>query len=129
MLRQVAWEVIPGLRGPTRVSEAEAKSIPPLEDLAAVDEAVVVRAFAAIREGLPRRLLDFLIDHPDERFDGVALMQRLELQRHDEVARGFAALGADLAAHGIARPWNEAQNGYLLPKEQAALLGRARERS
>jgi hypothetical protein len=43
----------------------------------------------AVREGLPRRLLDFLIDHPDERFDGAALMQRLELQRHDEGRAGI----------------------------------------
>ena len=71
-------------------------------------------------------MLDFLIDHPDERFDGAALMRQLELPRHDEVARGFAALAADLAEHGLARPWNEAQAGYLLPSQHAAVLSRAR---
>ena len=92
-----------------------------------VDEADVARAYAAVRDGTPRRLLDFLIDHPDERFDGAALMRQLELSRHDEVARGFAALAADLAEHGLARPWNEAQAGYLLPAQHAAVLARARD--
>ena len=87
-----------------------------------------MRAYAAVRDGTPRRLLDFLIDHPDERFDGAALMRQLELRRHDEVARGFAALAADLAEHGLARPWNEAQAGYLLPAQHAAVLARGETR-
>ena len=129
VLRQVAREVIPELRGQTRSADAVGQPTRPMNDLVASDGEVVANAYRAVREGLPRRLLDFLIDHPDERFDGAALMQRLELQRHDEVARGFAAIGANLAEHGLARPWNEAQNGYLLPGEQAALLARIRERS
>ena len=88
-----------------------------------------MRAYAAVRDGTPRRLLDFLIDHPDERFDAAALMRHLELRRHDEVARGFATLAADLAEQGLARPWNEAQAGYLLSVRPAAVLARARERS
>jgi F420-dependent oxidoreductase-like protein len=128
VLRKVAREVIPALRDRTLSPEASASHSPRRDDLTALDEADVARAYAAVRDGAPRRLLDFLIDHPDERFDGATLMRHLELRRHDEVARGFAALAADLAAHGLARPWNEAQAGYLLPPQHAAILGRARRR-
>ncbi len=127
VLRQVAREVIPALRGRTLPPDGPATQSRRGDDLTAVDEADVARAYAAVRDGTPRRLLDFLIDHPDERFDGAALMRQLELSRHDEVARGFAALAADLAEHGLARPWNEAQAGYLLPAQPAAVLARARD--
>jgi F420-dependent oxidoreductase-like protein len=127
VLRQVARDVIPALRGRTPPAEGSATQSGRGDDLTAVDEAEVVRAYAAVRDGTPRRLLDFLIDHPDERFDGAALMQRLNLERHDEVARGFAALAMDLAGHALARPWNEAQAGYLLPPQQAGVLSRARD--
>jgi alkanesulfonate monooxygenase SsuD/methylene tetrahydromethanopterin reductase-like flavin-dependent oxidoreductase (luciferase family) len=128
VLRQVARDVIPALRGETLSPGEPATQSPRRDDLTAVDEADVARAHAAVRDGTPRRLLDFLIDHPDERFDGTALMRQLELERHDDVARGFAALAADLAEQGLACPWNEAQAGYLLPAQSAALLAGARER-
>jgi len=128
ILRQVAREVIPALRDRPLPADGPATESRRRNDLTAVDEADVVRAYAAVREGTPRRLLDFLIDHPDEQFDGAALMRQFDLSRHDEVARGFAALAADLAEHGLARPWNEAQAGYLLPAQPAAVLARARRR-
>jgi F420-dependent oxidoreductase-like protein len=126
VLRQVAREAIPALRGQTPV-EGPAKESRRGDDLTTVDEADITRAYAAVRDGTPRRLLDFLIDHPGDRFDGATLRRQLELSRHDEVARGFAALATDLAAHGLARPWNEAQAGYLLPAPHAAVLARARD--
>ena len=128
VLRQVAREVIPALRGGMLSSEESATRTPRRDHLTSVDEADVARAYAAVRDGTPQRLLDFLIDHPDERFDGAALMRHLELRRHDEVARGFAALAADLAEHGLVRLWNEAQAGYLLGPQQAAVLARARDK-
>jgi F420-dependent oxidoreductase-like protein len=127
VLRQVAREVIPALRDRPVSSDRPVTESRRRHDLTAVDEANVARAYAAVRDETPRRLLDFLIDHPDERFDGAALTRQLMLSRHDEVARGFAALAADLAEHGLARPWNEAQAGYLLPPRQAAVLARARD--
>jgi F420-dependent oxidoreductase-like protein len=128
VLRQVAREVIPALRSQTHLPEKPATQSPQRDGLTTADVADVARAYAAVRDGTPRRLLDFLIDHPDERFDGAALMRHLELERHDEVARGFAELAADLVERGLARPWNEAQAGYLLPAHSAALLAGARER-
>src|SRR5688500_13141962 len=87
VLRQVAREVIPALRGRISPAERPATESRRRADLTAVVEADVARAYAAVRDGTPRRLLDFLIDHADERFDGATLMQRLEMGRHDEVAR------------------------------------------
>jgi F420-dependent oxidoreductase-like protein len=127
VLRQVARDVLPGLRGRERDAEQERAGSRRLVDLAFADESVIAEAYASVAEGLPRRLLDFLMTHPDERLDGAALVARLGLERHDEVTRTIAALAADLATHGIARPWNESQLGYLLPAEQAALLARARD--
>jgi F420-dependent oxidoreductase-like protein len=127
VLREVAREVIPALRGRTLPLDGPATESGRRDDLTTMDEADVTRVYAAVRDGTPRRLLDFLIDHPDERFDAAALMRQLELSRHDEVARGFAALASDLAEHGLARPWNEAQAGYLLPAQHASVLAGARD--
>src|SRR5215207_631375 len=127
VLRQVAHEVIPALRGRAQSPAASPQELRLGDDLSEIAETNLVRVYDAVREGVPRRLLDLLVDHPDERFDGVARMQQLELSRHDEVARGVAALAADLAEHSVARPWNEAQAGYLLPAQDAAVLARARQ--
>jgi hypothetical protein len=124
VLREVAREVIPTLRGEALLSAVAATENHLSADITAIDEATIAEAYAAVREGAPRRLLDFLIDHPDERFDAAALREQLALERHDNVARGFAMLAADLATQGIARFWNEAQAGYLLPAQQAAALTR-----
>lgn len=125
VLREVARDLLPTLRGQSAV--AKARQAPyQRADLATIDAAALASAYAAVRDGLPRRLLDYLINHPDERFDGTALVTRLGLARHDEVARGFAALAADLETCGLARPWNEAQTGYLLSADRAAALSRAR---
>ncbi len=126
VLRQVAREVIPELRGRTLPSDERVSHSPRRDDLTAVAEVDAARVYAAVRDGTPRRLLDFLIDHADERFDSAALMRQLQLRRHDEVAKGFAALAADLAEHGLARPWSEAQDGYMLAAPSAAVLARAR---
>jgi hypothetical protein len=70
-------------------------------------------------------VLDELVDNPGERFDGAALRERLGLERHADVARAIATIGEAFAAYGIARPWNEAQRGYLLPAGMAAIVTRA----
>jgi hypothetical protein len=126
VLRQVGREVIPALRGGRPATSSAAGGATPLRTLSAADAEPVSRLYADLGEGTARRLLNTLIDHPDQRLDGAALMVRLGLQRHDEVARGFATLGAAFAAHGLARPWSEAQRGYLLPADLASVLAGAR---
>jgi F420-dependent oxidoreductase-like protein len=126
VLRQVAREVMPELRGMQAAAGESGPTAPRPGDVAAADAETVRRAYAAIGEGDARRVLDFLIDHPDERFDGRALMQHLGIERHDAVTRAIAGIAAALAEHGLARPWNEAQAGYLLPTDRAAVLASAR---
>lgn len=127
VLREVAREVIPALRGEAAARSTtgvEARSLGRMMD---GGEDAIARAYAAT-DGLPRRLLDHLIDHPDEQINGAALMERLGLARHDAVARAFATLAATFAERDFARPWSEGQTGYRLPAEAARALARGRER-
>lgn len=126
VLREVARDVIPALRGHGLAVGDSTPGASLVIDLTIADEELVQRAYGAVREGTPRRLLDFLIAQPDERFDAAALKERLGFERHDEVARGFALLDADLATHGIGRFWSEGQAGYLLAGPQGAVLAKAR---
>ncbi len=93
------------------------------EDL---DAAVAFRR--AIADPTERAVLDFLIDHPEERFDGAAIVRRLGLAGHRAVGRATFGLGTVAAGLGRRRPWREGQLGYLMPAAQAELLRRARER-
>lgn len=125
VMREVARHVLPALRDePASVTAIPRQAL--AADLALVEAATLTAAFAAIPDGAPRRLLDWLIAHPNERFDASALREQLGLERHDEVARGFAAAANALAGHGLARPWNEAQAGFLLTPEWAAAFSAAR---
>jgi alkanesulfonate monooxygenase SsuD/methylene tetrahydromethanopterin reductase-like flavin-dependent oxidoreductase (luciferase family) len=125
VLREVARDIIPDLRG----TDAAAEPTRPrhLAALIDADERQVREVYASLLDETSRRLLDFLIDHPEERFNGAALVQHLGLQRHEEVSRAIASLAADFATRGIDRPWNEAQAGYLLPAQQAVVLARVRD--
>ena len=93
------------------------------------DDIETARAFyLAITNPRHRAVLDFLIDHPDERFDEATLAERLGLPEHRDVARATYAMGEIAASLGRKRPWTEGQLGYLMPAAQATLLRRARER-
>jgi hypothetical protein len=90
---------------------------------------LAVTFYRSIADPAARAVLDFLIDHPEERFDGAAIAHQLDLPRHRDVARATYALGEAAAALGRKRPWGEGQLGYLMPAAQAALLGEARARA
>lgn len=125
VLRYVAEHIIPSLRDEATPS-SQAVGASRLRDLGPGDDALAARALAGIQDELARRLLDTFIAHPDERMDGRTLMDRLGVERHDEVTRAVVTLAAELAEQGLARPWNEAQQGYVLPGERAALFTGAR---
>ncbi len=122
VLRQVAREILPGLRSAAVLGERSRPSRP----LGAADLPLLARMYAELGDSPARRVLDLLIDHPDERFDGRMLMERLNIPAHANVTRAIVALGDAFTRHGVARPWNEAQRGYLLPAGQASLLTDAR---
>ncbi len=128
VMREIAHEVIPAFRGQPPLPSPLGTDRPARRSLKAGDGELVSGILAEIGEGTPRRILEELVAHPDERFDGAALVRRLDLAAHEEVARSIATLGNAFEARGIARPWSEAQRGYLLPADQAAILAGKAER-
>ena len=97
-----------------------------MRDFGSDDLEVAVAFYRGITDPTAKAVLDFFIDHPGQRFDGAAVAKRLRFERHRDVARSTFLLGEAAAALGRKRPWQEAQLGYLMPPEQAALLARAR---
>lgn len=75
-----------------------------------------------------RAFLDHLIDHPDQQFDSDAMQVALGFREHRQVAQAAYAVGEIARGLGLARPWKEAQRGYLLPADQSAVLKQARGR-
>lgn len=118
VLRAVAREILPGLRGGA-VRPAGVATSPSLRPL---DDDGAMRLWARLPDGTERRLLAALIDRPDQRLDGTTLRALLDLERHSDVARGMASIAALAAELGYARPWNEGQRGYLLPADAATVL-------
>jgi alkanesulfonate monooxygenase SsuD/methylene tetrahydromethanopterin reductase-like flavin-dependent oxidoreductase (luciferase family) len=122
VLRRVARDVMPALRDPDA-----ATSTAELREPAAGDLPALRAALARIDDPRLGLVLGVLIDHPDERFDGAAIVARTGIERHADVTRALAALAGALAERGLARPWNEAQSGWLVSQEQADLLGALRD--
>jgi hypothetical protein len=82
--------------------------------------------YTRIDDPTARAVLDFLVDHPGERFNAAAIQQQLGLPEHRDVALAMYYLGNRFSEVGKARPWNEAQVGYLLSPEQADVFRNAR---
>ena len=100
-----------------------------MTDFGSEDLDAATAFYRDIADPTAKAVLDFLIDHPDDTFDGAAIVKRLGLAQHRDVARATFALGEAAAALGRKRPWTEAQRGYAMPVEQTAVLRRARERA
>ncbi|MDQ3653480.1 MAG: TIGR03560 family F420-dependent LLM class oxidoreductase, partial [Chloroflexota bacterium] len=128
VLREVATEIIPYLRGNATTGERDDSGTRSLQNITTEDLPVVSGILADLDNTAAIRFLDHLVDHPDERFDGTALQTLLGVESHAEVTRTVATLGAAFAEHGLARPWSEAQRGYLLSEEMADILSQARAR-
>jgi hypothetical protein len=84
------------------------------------------RLYAAVTDANARAVFDWLIDHPDQRTEGPAIAAALGFSDNKLVARGTYAIGLAAAAEDRTRPWHEAQMGYLMPGDQAALFAAAR---
>lgn len=83
--------------------------------------------YGKVTDPTAKAILDFLVDHPDEHFDGAAIVQHLGLAEHRDVARSTYRMGQIAAELGFQRPWTEGQLGYLMPSHTAHLLRDARE--
>jgi hypothetical protein len=118
VLRAVAREALPLLRGaepglnrpPTRT-----RTVLEVDD-------VTLRNIIAGATTDQRRLLSWLAEHPDERFDGQTLQRALDMHQHRDVTLGMAALGKSFRDAGVTQPWSEAQRGYLMAAEAADRL-------
>lgn len=128
VLREIARGVLPRLRGEAAVAAEPGAMRTPLRPVTLDDAPVVTEILAGLGDGPPRRVISWLVDHPDECVDGDRLKAELGVERHAEIALAFAALGDAFAARGLARPWQEAQKGYLLPGAMAVVLVVARRR-
>jgi len=73
-----------------------------------------------------RAMLDFLIDHPGQRFEARQIMEALGFAQHRDVGLAAYAVGEVANKHGQQRPWLEAQLGYTMSPEMAETLRRAR---
>jgi hypothetical protein len=98
-----------------------------MEPFGTADLDLATRFYRSIDDPTSRAVLDFLIDHPDERHEGYAIADTLGLPRHQDVARATYTYGEFARSLGKSRPWQEAQLGYLMPAEEATLLRQARE--
>ena len=120
VLREVARDVLPGFRAHEPQGAAAS-----LRRLTASDHDLLRAVLAADDNPVLRQVLAVLIAHPGERFDGAALMARTGFATHAEITLALAGLAARLAEHGLARPWSEAQQGWMVPGDQAEVLGSA----
>jgi hypothetical protein len=98
-----------------------------VDDFGPNDVDLATTLYRAVKEPGARAVLDFLIDHPDERFEGAAIADTLGLAHHRDVARATYTYGEAARSLGRRRPWTEAQLGYLMPAAHADLFRRARE--
>jgi hypothetical protein len=74
-----------------------------------------------------RAMLDFLIDHPGERFEARQIMEALGFAQHRDVGLAAYAVGEVARKHGQPRPWLEAQLGYTMSPDVAGELRQARD--
>lgn len=90
--------------------------------------AIAATLYQAIESLEAQAVLDWLIDHPDERIEGWDLANRLEFAEHRQVGLAMYEIGLRAAELDRKRPWLEGQLGYLMPIDQAALFRSAREK-
>lgn len=88
--------------------------------------ALAAQFYGLITPGQPQQFLDFLIDHPGERFDSEVLQRELQFPQHKDVALAAYSIGESAAALGLDRPWTEGQLGYQMSPEIAESLANAR---
>jgi hypothetical protein len=100
-----------------------------MRDFAPDDHKAAAAFYGSVLDPTARAVLDHLIDHPDERFDGAALVRALGLPEHRAVARATYTMGQIAAGIDRKRPWGEAQMGYLMPASIAELFRQVREGS
>lgn len=93
------------------------------------DDLAQARRLYAAADPNARALLDWFIDHPDQRADGATIAADLTFPDNRLVGRATYALGLAAAEEDRSRPWHESQMGYLMTGEMAGLFGEAKQKS
>ena len=93
------------------------------------DVETAAKFYRSITDENARRLLDNMIDHPDEQRTAADLQAQLGFAEHRDVARATYLLGNLAAELGRSRPWGEGQMGYRMSKEMADLFKAARSQT
>ena len=93
---------------------------------ATLDAKTAAALYSATPNGDPKLFLDHLIDNPGIQLWSEAIQQELGFAEHKQIALAAWTIGNEATRLGIARPWNEAQRGYTMPSEAAALFQSAR---
>ena len=93
------------------------------------DREAAATFYRAVTDPTAKAILDYLIDHPDERVDGAALVRAFGLPEHRAVARAAYLMGRIASAEGRNRPWSEAQLGYQMSAPVAELFRQARSQA
>lgn len=117
VLKDVARYALPVLRGDESETSGQTRRL-------TIAEAHPTAVSSVLKQATQeqRRLLRTLAAHADERLDGQALQREIGIEQHREVTAALAALGQAFVDAGFDRPWNEAQRGYLVSGNDAALL-------
>lgn len=98
-----------------------------MNSISSLDSQQVVAFYREVTDPNGRAVLDFLIDHPGERFEARAIMTALGFDEHRDVALAAHAVGEVAKQHGQPRPWLEAQLGYTMSPEIAERFRIARD--
>ncbi len=91
------------------------------------DQAQLAAFYRDITDQNAKAMLDFLIDHPGERFEARQIMEKFGFAQHRDVGLAAYAVGEVAGKHGQPRPWLEAQLGYTMSPEIAGMLRQVRD--
>jgi hypothetical protein len=97
-----------------------------MRDFAPDDLEAALAFDRGVTDPTARAVLDYLIDHPDERLNGATIAKALALPDNRLVARSTYLMGQMAASLDRNRPWGEAQQGYLMTAPIAELFRTAR---
>jgi alkanesulfonate monooxygenase SsuD/methylene tetrahydromethanopterin reductase-like flavin-dependent oxidoreductase (luciferase family) len=122
VLREVARTILPALRGESTGVPLENGTGQVLALVLDAENTTLAAAVNAFGDDPAGRFLRFLAAHPDQRFDGASLREHLGLDSHEQVTRAAIEVADGFARQGLDRPWEEAQSGYLMPREVAARI-------
>lgn len=122
VLREVGATIIPGLQGNAIAKSPAAEPTTLARQITAADGESIKALIASWNDAAAARLVGVLAAHPETRITSADLQTRLGLPAHADVTRATMAVAEGFAGLGLPRPWQEAQDGYLMSRDIAAVI-------